>query len=240
MLKKESNQKLFWVTIFAVAMAFLETAVVIYLRQIYYQQGFGFPPNYLINPFIMLIEWLREISTIVMLACIGILVGRKTYEKFAYFIYGMAIWDIFYYVFLKFTLNWPSSFLTWDSLFLIPVQWVGPVLAPIICSITMIVLAFCILHCQDNEKGKKIYFALKEWILFIAGALVIVYTFLHDYASLIIKGGFLPDFWNLANNQKFQQVILSYSPAYYNWPLFVLGEILIVLGIILFYKRYEK
>ena len=37
------NKRLIWLTIYAVAMAYLESAVVVYLRAIYYPEGFGFP-----------------------------------------------------------------------------------------------------------------------------------------------------------------------------------------------------
>jgi len=237
-MKKESCKKLILVSVFAIAMAFLEAVFVIYLRKLYYPAGFGFPLTFPIEKFIYSLEILREVATIIMLVGIGILVGKKAYEKFAYFIYCFAIWDIFYYVFLKLALNWPSSILTWDSLFLIPIQWVGPVLAPIICSVTMIIFAICIINFQD--KGSKIKIKLKEWILLIFGSLIITYTFLCDYGKLMMKGGFFADIWHLDSNLSFQQAILAYAPSNYNWLLFILGLGLIIFAIALFYRRYKK
>ena len=52
-MKKESTKKIAVVTIFAIAMAFLEAVVVIYLRKIYYPNGFDFPLVGFIEQFIL-------------------------------------------------------------------------------------------------------------------------------------------------------------------------------------------
>jgi hypothetical protein len=101
-------------------MGFLEAIVVVYLRQLYFPEGFDFPLNP-IPPKILAIEWLREITTLVMLVSIGIIAGKNFLQRFSYFLYCFAVWDIFYYVALKLLLNWPPSLLTWDLLFLFPV-----------------------------------------------------------------------------------------------------------------------
>ena len=112
-------------------MGFMETAVVVYLRKIYYPDGFQFPliP---IDADIALVEFLREAATITMLLGIGILTGKTSSQKFAFFIYCFAIWDIFYYVFLKVLLDWPESRFTWDIIILIPEHWVGHEIDPCI------------------------------------------------------------------------------------------------------------
>ena len=140
-MKKESVNKILIITIFAIAMGFLEAAVVIYLRELFYPNGFDFPLRGFLNPSILGVEWIREFATVVMLAAIAVLAGKKFYERFAYFLYAFAIWDIFYYISLKATLDWPSSFLTWDLLFLIPWPWIGPVLTPVLWSILFIILS---------------------------------------------------------------------------------------------------
>jgi hypothetical protein len=237
-MKKESWKKVLVVGVFAVAMAFLESVVVVYLRKLYYPGGFDFPLVGFIEPEILNIEWAREAFTIVMLACIGILTGRRFYEKFAYFLYAFAIWDIFYYVWLKACLDWPTSFLTWDLLFLIPLPWAGPILAPIICSLTMIFLAFVIINLQD--RGRKFAMNFREWSLLVVGGLIILYTFLYDYTKLIINSGFAGDFLNLAKRPDFHAVISSYVPLHYSWLVFLIGEIFIVEGIFMAYFRNQK
>lgn len=231
-MKKESYQKLTIIGIFAMAMAFLETVIVIYLRKLYYPPGFNFPLAPLIETYILNIEWVREFFTIVMLACIGLIAGKTHYEKFAYFLYSFAIWDIFYYIWLKVILNWPPSLLTWDLLFLIPWPWAGPVLAPLIVSFTMISLGWRIIAIGDQ--GRKVKITKKEWMLLVLGSLLILYTFLYDYGNLIISRGFLPEFFTLASSGEFQQIVGNYVPSYYPWWLFILGEILILLAIFSF------
>ena len=107
------------VTILSIAMGFLECAVVIYMREILYPGGFEFPLA-AIEGDLALTEILREAATMVMLLAIGLMAGRNRSERFAWFLYSFAVWDIFYYVFLKILIGWPSSLLTWDILFLIP------------------------------------------------------------------------------------------------------------------------
>src|SRR5690349_1048470 len=143
------RRSLLWLTLFSIAMGFLESAVVIYLRALYYPHGFEFPlvlmPNTMAG-----VELLREAATIVMLVSIGIIAGRNTAQRFSFFIYSFAVWDIFYYIFLKVFVDWPPSFFTWDILFIIPVPWVGPVLAPCIISLTMIVLTLFVIIAAEH------------------------------------------------------------------------------------------
>ena len=123
-MEKEEKRKLVWIGVFAIAMAFVETMIVFYLRKLYYPDNNLFPLNISMPTEILIFEWIREAATIVMLLAIAVLAGRNAKEKFAYFIYTFAIWDIFYYVWLKVTLDWPASLMTWDVLFLIPITWV--------------------------------------------------------------------------------------------------------------------
>ncbi len=224
-------------TIFAIAMGFLEAIVVVYLREIYYPQGFEFPLNTFSSKMLS-VEWIREISTIIMLVTIGIIAGKNFLQKFSFFLYTFAIWDIFYYVALKLILNWPPSLLTWDILFLIPVPWVGPVLAPIICSLTMILLGGSIVFLQ--EKGYIVKMKVPDWVLLFFGAFIIFCSFIWDYFRIIVQEGLLSSFWKLANNAHLQEIISQYKPTYYNWWLFIIGEILILFTIILIFRRSKS
>ena len=167
-----------------------------------------------------------------MLACIGILAGRERYEKFAFFLYSFAIWDIFYYVFLKIVLGWPPSIMTLDTLFYIPIKWFGPVLAPVLISLTLILFAVLIERAEGTRK--KVYISVREEALLILGGLVILFTFLYDYAKLLLDGAS-----NLSSPQM-QQILNTYAPTTYNWPIFILGEIILFIGIGMFYCRYRK
>jgi hypothetical protein len=218
------------VAIFAIAMAALEAAVVVYLRALYYPAGFTVAFK-LIDEQIVLVELMREIATLVMLASVGYLTGKNFQERLAYFLLSFAVWDIFYYVWLKVFIDWPQSLLEWDILFLIPWTWLGPVLAPLICSLTMIVFALEILRQKERRDFSKV-----AWGLWLSGTAVILFTFIQDYGSIIIGNGFLPDYANLMSNADFIRIASDYIPAGYNWKLFFLGELLIVAGIVRMHK----
>ena len=224
------RKKIIWLTLFSIAMGFMETAIVVYLRKIYYPNGFGFPliP---IDPDIALIEFFREAATIIMLLGIGILTGKTASQKFAFFIYCFAIWDIFYYVFLKLLIDWPESLSTWDILFLIPVPWVGPVIAPCIVSATMIVLALYIVFYQ--EKGINTKIKPREWGLLNLGSLTVIVSFMWDYFRYINQNNSEKHIWTLSSKKPLFNEITGYIPTDYNWWLFSLGEIIINKGNVL-------
>lgn len=229
--------KITWLTLFSIAMGFMETAVVIYLRKVYYPQGFQFPlvP---IEPTMAIIEFLREAATIIMLVGIGILTGKTRAQKFAFFIYCFAIWDIFYYVFLKMFLNWPESLFTWDILFLIPVPWVGPVLAPCLVSFSMIV--FMLFIVLAGEKGLSNAVKLKEWVLLSIGSTILIFSFVLDYFKHIIRENGTSGIWTLSSQDNLFNEIKNYIPAHYNWFIFWTGEALIIYTIILYARRINN
>jgi len=229
--------KITWLTLFSIAMGFMETAVVIYLRKVYYPQGFQFPlvP---VEPTIAIIEFLREAATIIMLVGIGVLSGKTRAQKFAFFIYCFAIWDIFYYVFLKMFLNWPESLFTWDILFLIPVPWVGPVLAPCLVSLSMI--AFTLIIILAEEKRKTGIIKLKEWALLSLGSITIIFSFVIDYFKHVIEENTTPGIWTLSSQENLFNEIKNYIPAHYNWFIFWTGEALIIYTIVLYARRINN
>lgn len=206
-----------WLTLFSIAMGYLESAVVVYLRAIYYPSGFDFP---LVNMHtsIALTELGREAATIIMLAGIGIIAGKNPTQRFAWFLYSFAIWDIFYYVFLKLILNWPESLFTWDILFLIPLPWIGPVICPVIISLSMILLAGILIYY--NEKDPSLKINAREWTVFITGSIVVIVSFVMDCYKCInvYKGAPL-------------EAIAQYVPLHFDWWIFWLGETLILAAI---------
>jgi hypothetical protein len=127
------------VFVYAVAMAWVEAAVVLYLRTMIHRLEPHQP-----NPFPLLgnlgrIEVAREAATLVMLAAVGILAGRAWRSRLGYAAIAFGVWDIFYYVFLKVMCGWPHSVMDWDVLFLIPLPWWGPVLAPVLIALLLII-----------------------------------------------------------------------------------------------------
>lgn len=160
-----TRRRLLLVTLFALAMGFLESAVVVYLRLLYYPQGFDFPLVAL-PAAVLVIEVAREGATLVMLLTVALLVGRTGWERFAWLCLIFGLWDIAYYLGLKLAIGWPSSLMTWDILFLIPVIWTGPVLAPLITSLALIAGGLVIL---DHERRlERIRVFQLDWGLAVA------------------------------------------------------------------------
>jgi hypothetical protein len=175
-------KKVLWVCLFAVAFAFVESSVVVYLRAIYYPDGFTFPLRLIADEHLV-VELLREFSTVIMLVAIGLVAGRRGWERFAYFMIAFGIWDIFYYVWLKALLDWPSSFAEWDVLFLIPLVWIGPVLAPVLISLMMIVCGLLIL--QRLEAGRTFRPGFRSWALSIIATVLLLYSFMGDTGATL-------------------------------------------------------
>ena len=145
------------ITVFATSFAFVEAAVVVYLRHLLGSTepsidkheillllpGIAFlEPETAIkimtNSALLNVERLREASTIIMLAAVASLTGLRIREKIAFFFLAFGIWDIFYYVFLRLTIGWPKSFSDLDIFFLLPTPWVGSIIAPITASSLLI------------------------------------------------------------------------------------------------------
>jgi hypothetical protein len=232
------KKKVIWLIAFSIAMGYLETAVVIYLRKLYYPDGFQFPlvP---IGQDIAVAEFFREAATIIMLAGIGVLSGRDKQERFCFFLISFAIWDIFYYVFLKIFLDWPESLLTWDILFLIPVPWVGPVIAPCIISALMIIFAALILWLRSRSMAS--YVSLKNKILLFGGCFICILSFVWDYMMYLSAGGDAKAAWTLSGDQALFEEIRNYVPQSYNWILFFISVGLISTAIFsIFRNNYKK
>ncbi len=224
------------VSLFSIAMGLLESAVVIYMREILYPEGFGFPMSP-VQPDMMLTELLREGATIIMLLGIGFLAGRNTSERLAWFLYSFAIWDIFYYVFLWLLIGWPPSLMTYDVLFLLPSTWIAPVITPLIVSLTMMAFALLILVVNRQEKDIKIPGI--SWLLLITGSVILILGFIWDYSAFIMESMTIRDIWTLPKEQVLK-LATQYIPRKFNWFLFILGELVILSGILVFYLRFRK
>jgi len=233
-MEKGEKRKLLWIGIFAMAMAFVETMIVFYLRKLYYPDSNLFPLNISMPTQILIFEWIRETATIIMLLSVAILAGKKAKEKFAYFIYAFAIWDIFYYVWLKVTLDWPASLMTWDVLFLIPITWVSPVICPIIVSLTMILGTYLILNSPEKK------FTKKHISLLVAGTIFIYTSFVLNYSTLFFKKAYILKFSEGMIEEKIINLAALYVPAHFNWPIFIIGEAVVLLAFYLFYKSRKK
>jgi hypothetical protein len=169
-------------TLFALAMGLLEAAVVVYLRLLYYPEGFDFPVV-LVPTVVAVVEIVREAATLAMLWAAAMLGGRRGFDRFSVFAYLFGAWDIVYYAALWLFLGWPESLLQWDLLFLIPVPWLAPVLFPILISCCLIALFFV---NELLEAGRKrLRLSLPEWLTASAGGLLVVVAFCWNWRVVI-------------------------------------------------------
>ena len=176
-------------------MALVEAGIVIYLRAIYYPEGFSFPLA-MITTEHFVFEIAREAATIFMLISVSALTGKRFWEKFAYFLLCFGIWDIFYYVWLKLAIGWPISLLDWDILFLIPLPWIGPVIAPVTIAIIMILAGLVMVVLF--KKGYDFRPSFLAWIMTILGTLIILYSFMRDTGAGLHQQMPLPyGYWEL-------------------------------------------
>src|SRR5260370_2822247 len=132
------------------------------------------------------IEIGREAATIVMLAAVALAVARNAGDWAAAFVITFGTWDITFYVFLKLLLGWPASIFTWDILFLIPVPWVGPVLAPVLVSAAMIAAGVWQLRAQ--AQGQPIRIGGAQWSGIMAGGAAIVVSLASGFMCIIAGG----------------------------------------------------
>ena len=198
--------------LFGAAFGYLEAAVVTYLRAPHEPARQRFYPGRApaeLFPLLTLdqvhaapgqtqalaIEIGREAATILMLAAVALAVARNAGDWAAAFVILFGTWDITFYVFLKVLLDWPASILTWDVLFLIPVPWAGPVLAPVLVSAVMI--AAGVWHLRRDAYGDPVGIGVALWSGIVTGAAVIVVSFAMDYRNLMAGGMPHPFNWSV-------------------------------------------
>lgn len=203
--------------LFGMAFGYLEAAVVSYLRLLHEPARQRFYPGRApgdLFPLLTLhqlrsagseqqqmlaVEIGREAATIVMLAAVALAVAKNAGQWVAAFAIAFGTWDIGFYIFLRVLLSWPASLFTWDILFLIPVPWAGPVLAPMLVSAAMITVG--VWHFRSEARGRPVRVNPGHWAGIFAGAAVIVISFAMDYRNLMAGG----------------------VPHRFNWSVFTLG-----------------
>lgn len=192
------------VVLYATAMAWVESAVVFYLRTMMhriepyqpnplpYFAGFGFA------------ELVREFSTLVMLFTVGWMAGRNGRQRFGYMLLAFGVWDIGYYLFLIPLTGWPRSLFDWDILFLIPLPWWGPVLAPVLIAILMIFFGTLV----TQAPGVTPWPSRQTLLVAAAGILVALAIFMSDAWDALPRG---------------EKAVRGVLPVKFNWPHFLLA-----------------
>ncbi len=208
------NRKLFWLTLYAIAMALLEAAVVVYLRELYYPGDIrAIFPLRLFNTLDVKVELAREAATIVMMLSVAFLAVRKNPARiFAAFVYQFGVWDILYYFWLKVFIGWPVHWLEWDILFLIPWAWFGPWICP-----ALIALLFVVWGAIALSDRFEVTFTVRSLAVFIVGALAGLVAFLQPAVSFVKQYGI--------------EHIEQFRPGGFWWPVYLVGLLVMALGL---------
>lgn len=186
---------------YSLAMAYLEAAVVVYLRAAL-GAGTGdiFPVDFsATDNHLAFIEVGREVATLLMITGVGWIAGRSPLERLSWAAVVFGIWDIGYYAWLWVFSGWPPSVATWDLLFLLPVPWAGPIWAPVAVSAGLV--GFGLAFAGRLRSGRDVplgRFGMPA--LLAAGGIVIVSFVLN--AGVVLAGG---------------------TPTTFPWPVFAVG-----------------
>ena len=199
--------------LFGISFGYVEAAVVIYLRALYEPLRQRLTPGRAPGDLfplldrgrmvaeapetgrLLTVEVIREAATILMLAAAAMLVTGDRGLWLPAFSIAFGVWDVSFYLFLKLWIGWPASLGTWDLLFLLPVPWVAPVLAPVIVSLTIIGCGLMAL-CRPVKIGPV------QWAGLILGGALVILSFTWD----------------------FRYVVAGNLPHPFAWWLFVAGE----------------
>lgn len=204
-----------WVAVFSIAFAFVEASVVIYLRALYYPEGFAFPLKVLPAGYLR-VEIAREAATIIMLGAVGVIAGRRPWQRFGFFLFAFGIWDIAFYLWLLGTIGWPGSLLDWDILFLIPLPWIGPVIAPLAISLLMTVCGAMLVTRSAGDRG--FHPGALSWGLGVVATVLVLYSFTAD-TDAGLRGA---------------------TPAPYHYSLLLAGMIAYVAGFVVACRPFRR
>jgi hypothetical protein len=216
-----SRERTAWVLVlvFAAAMAWVEAAAVYYLRVLVDRVE-----PYQANPLPMQgvlgqVELVREAATLVMLAAVGWLAGRTKAARLGYAAIAFGAWDIFYYVFLRVIDGWPRSLFDWDVLFLIPLPWWGPVLAPVCIALLMIVGGTLATRPSLPPAGTPV--TRLSWRLSWLGIALALYVFMADSLRALTHG----------------LDVTQTLPRAFNWPVFCVALALMAVPVVVMARR---
>lgn len=205
-LKSARRSQLGGVVCFAVAMAWVESAVVFYLRTLSQHFDPYEADQVLLAPGILRAELVRELATLLMLGSVGWLAGQTWRSRTALAVLAFGVWDVCYYVFLVPLTGWPRSWLDWDILFLVPLPWWGPVLAPALIASLMIVGGTLVAIGDSPEQ--PVWPSRRTWLAALVGGTLALYVFMEDALRTLPQG---------------LDRLLELRPVRFDWSLFLVA-----------------
>lgn len=197
------------VVLFAIAMAWVEAAVVLYLRTLVGRLDPYQPHPLPVAGTLGGAELIREAATLVMLGTVGWLAGRTWRSRLAYGVVAFGVWDICYYIFLWPLTGWPRSLWDWDILFLLPLPWWGPVLAPVLIACLMVTGGSLVVFHDSPDRPfwpRRSLLALNA-----LGSLLALYVFMADALRVAGEG---------------EEALRNLLPVRFNWPLYSMAWLL--------------
>jgi hypothetical protein len=203
------------VVVYAAAMAWVESAVVYYMRTMIDRIEPYQPMPLPVVGSMGFAEFVREAATMMMLLTVGVLAGRTWRSRLGYAAVAFGVWDILYYVYLKVLCGWPHSLLDWDILFLLPLPWWGPVLAPVSIAALLIAWGTLATQFEDQCLGRT-----PDWrsrALGFIGAALALYVFMADAIRVADQG---------------VDGLRNLLPVRFNWPLFSVALLLMATPVV--------
>jgi hypothetical protein len=191
--------------LFAVAMAYLEAATVVYLRRVFGITDLIHDISPL-DPLIARVETGREMATLAMILAAGWAVGRSRQSRLGFAFFTFGIWDIVYYAWLRVFLGWPRTLLTPDILFLVPLPWWGPVLAPVL--VALLCAAGGAMAVREDDRGRVLRPGWSGWLSAAAGASAVLYAFMADALAALPADA---------------ETLNRLRPGPFHWPVFLAG-----------------
>jgi len=204
----DTAKRFLWVSAYAVAMAFLEAVVVVYIRGLLQITN----DHVALGPYVTMETW-REAATLVMLVAVGWLAGRRGPDRLAFGWFAFGMWDIWYYVWLKVLTGWPETLLDWDVLFLIPLRWWGPVLAPAL--IAALICVTTMLAVMRIERSRQLGFTPARVGIAVSGGLLALYVFMSDSIRALLQGR---GDWDTLRPEPFQWLLFLIALALMTLP----------------------
>lgn len=201
-----------WLGVYAAAMAWLEAAVVVYLRRLYYPDDqLTLLPMRIWRTSDLLVEIGRETATIVMILAVALIAVPGRTRRIAAFLYVFGVWDLFYYLWLKLALGWPVSWADWDILFLIPWAWLAPWFTPAIAALLFALWGGVVIANSAETTVPR-----RASLLALAGLSLVLASFLEPALPLLGMGA---------------AASAQFVPSRFLWAVYLPGVALLAAGL---------